>query len=62
MKRPTELRTPPECHRHFTRPRDIGKVLDAESCREGVKSWGNAWTASWNDWKVCPSDEEADIA
>ena len=62
MERPTELRAPLGCQRHFSRPRDIGRVLDAESCREGVESWGNAWTSSKNFLKVFPSDEEADRA
>ena len=62
MKRPSELRTPPGCQRHFTRLRDIGRVLDAESFREGVESWENVWTASWNDWKVFLRDEDADRA
>jgi len=38
LKRRTALGTTPEYQRLFTRPRDIGKVLDTESCREGVDS------------------------
>ena len=48
--------------RRSTRPHGTGRVLDAESCREGVGSWESVGTASWNELKFCPSAEEADIA
>ena len=38
LKRPTQLGTPPGCQRHSTRPHGTGRVLDAESCSEGVES------------------------
>jgi hypothetical protein len=37
LKRPTQLGTPPVCQRHSTRPHGTGRVLDAESCSEGVE-------------------------
>jgi len=41
LRRPTQLGTPPVCQRHPTRPHGPKRVLDAESCSDGVESVTN---------------------
>ena len=45
--------------RTTARPHGTGRVLDAESCREGVKSSENDGTASGSDWKAIQYAERA---
>ena len=44
----------------MTRPHGTGRVLDAESCREGVESLENDEIPSGSDWEAIPCAEEGE--